>query len=480
MVNARMTEGLYGQIELNPPHWVLQERQLVNWGSYGGYHTFDPSTMFDGTVTLLTGQSESGKSTLVDAQVSLLYPTGAAFNKASNAGRSDRSDYSYLRGQRGIRNDNGHDEPVFLRGMTDDGEPYAVWGAIVDRYEDTTGGGTLSIAKFMTLPAGGRSEDVDKFFLVSRDPIDPRLMDDYRDDVFSVPLFKRVYRTATVYRQANLFHEDVWSRFGLTESACRLLHRMQASDAPSQLDDIFRKGVLDEPSALNRGRALIGDYTQFSENFTAIERNLHRVDLLERMADKHIRYIDERKRMETLRAVDPGREGGAETRDAWLGARVHECIARVAPTYERGIAENQTKVASAQRDVDRLDAELETIREQKNGHGGDRLQRLQEQLRDAERERERMAARIERLVPQFTKAGRTVPGTASAWQALAEEAVEVRDAYDERRKEIDALAYPLQERCSAMRREAKDLQADIERNAGRAHASPRRWRTRAR
>ena len=463
MVNARMTEGLYGQIELNPPHWVLQERQLVNWGSYGGYHTFDPSTMFDGTVTLLTGQSESGKSTLVDAQVSLLYPTGAAFNKASNAGRSDRSDYSYLRGQRGIRNDNGHDEPVFLRGMTDDGEPYAVWGAIVDRYEDTTGGGTLSIAKFMTLPAGGRSEDVDKFFLVSRDPIDPRLMDDYRDDVFSVPLFKRVYRTATVYRQANLFHEDVWSRFGLTESACRLLHRMQASDAPSQLDDIFRKGVLDEPSALNRGRALIGDYTQFSENFTAIERNLHRVDLLERMADKHIRYIDERKRMETLRAVDPGREGGAETRDAWLGARVHECIARVAPTYERGIAENQTKVVSAQRDVDRLDAELETIREQKNGHGGDRLQRLQEQLRDAERERERMAARIERLVPQFTKAGRTVPGTASAWQALAEEAVEVRDAYDERRKEIDALAYPLQERCSAMRREAKDLQADIER-----------------
>ena len=463
MVNARMSEDLYGQIELNPPHWVLQERQLVNWGSYGGYHTFNPSTMFDGTVTLLTGQSESGKSTLVDAQVSLLYPTGAAFNKASNAGRSDRSDYSYLRGQRGIRNDNGHDEPVFLRGMTDDGEPYAVWGAIVDRYEDTTGGGTLSIAKFMTLPAGGRSEDVDKFFLVSRDPIDPRLMDDYRDDVFSVPLFKRVYRTATVYRQANLFHEDVWNRFGLTESACRLLHRMQASDAPSQLDDIFRKGVLDEPSALHRGRALIGDYTQFSENFTAIEHNLRRVDLLERMADKHIRYMDERKRMETLRAVDPERAGSAEARKAWLGARVHECIARVAPTYEQGVAENQTKVASAQRETDRLDAELETIREQKNGHGGDRLQRLQEQLRDAERERERMSARIERLVPQFTKAGRTVPRTANAWQALAEEAVGVRDAYDERRKEFDALGYPLQERYSAMRREVEELQADIER-----------------
>ncbi len=74
-----------------------------------------------------------------------------------------------------------------------------------------------------------------------------------------------------------------------------------------------------------------------------------------------------------------------------------------------------------------------------------------------------MSARIERLVPQFTKAGRTVPRTANAWQALAEEAVGVRDAYDERREELDALGYPLQERYSAMRREAKDLQADIER-----------------
>ncbi len=67
MVNASRTADLYGPIELNPPHWELQERQLVNWGSYGGYHTFDPSTMFDGTVTLLTGQSESGKAGLLTA-----------------------------------------------------------------------------------------------------------------------------------------------------------------------------------------------------------------------------------------------------------------------------------------------------------------------------------------------------------------------------------------------------------------------------
>ena len=54
--------------------WMLQSRQIVNWGSYGGYHAFRPSMDDAMPVTLLAGASESGKSTLVDAQISLLLP----------------------------------------------------------------------------------------------------------------------------------------------------------------------------------------------------------------------------------------------------------------------------------------------------------------------------------------------------------------------------------------------------------------------
>ncbi len=82
--------------------WMMESRRLVNWGSYEGYHEFRPSTDSQLPVTLLAGASESGKSTLVDAQISLLYPTGTPFNKASNSGRSERSDYTYLRGMIGV------------------------------------------------------------------------------------------------------------------------------------------------------------------------------------------------------------------------------------------------------------------------------------------------------------------------------------------------------------------------------------------
>ena len=30
------TDDLYSPIELLPRHWMLKERQLVNWGSYDG------------------------------------------------------------------------------------------------------------------------------------------------------------------------------------------------------------------------------------------------------------------------------------------------------------------------------------------------------------------------------------------------------------------------------------------------------------
>ena len=59
--------------------WMLQSRQIVNWGSYGGWHEFRPSMDETMPVTLLAGASESGKSTLVDAQISLLYPSGTRF-----------------------------------------------------------------------------------------------------------------------------------------------------------------------------------------------------------------------------------------------------------------------------------------------------------------------------------------------------------------------------------------------------------------
>ena len=129
--------------------WMLQSRQIVNWGSYGGWHEFRPSMDETMPVTLLAGASESGKSTLVDAQISLLYPSGTPYNKASNSGRSERNDYTYLRGMIGVSDSENGETPIFLRGKDADGTPQNIWGAIVDTYVNKTDGGLLSCGKFL-------------------------------------------------------------------------------------------------------------------------------------------------------------------------------------------------------------------------------------------------------------------------------------------------------------------------------------------
>ena len=432
---------LYAPIELLPRHWMLKSRQLVNWGSYDGYHVFEPSMAKDGTVTLLTGQSESGKSTLVDAQVSLLYPANAAFNKASNAGRSDRSDYSYLLGLRGIRNNNGHDEPVYLRGRTAHGDPYAVWCAIVDAYEDTANSGSLWIAKFMWLPADGTAESVTKLYAVSETPIDPRLMDAHREEKFTIPMLKRTYAGITAYNSAKQFHEDVWKRFGLTEAACRLLHRMQASDAPSQLDDIFRKGVLDEPRAIECGRDAIHDYDEYTKNFSSMERNRARVRELEAIIEAYDGYADADADVRGLRAIDADNDDGALTRARWLDARVTQDVAGVLPTYEEFATRSAAAAADARAHADRLDDDVESLNRQLGGSGGDEIEGLERDLAQAKRDLGRVCQRAERLAPYFTAAGEQLPEDRDMWEALAQRYEELDEAYDDAHDALKGRQY---------------------------------------
>ena len=67
---------------------------------------------------------------------------------------------------------------------------------------------------------------------------------------------------------------------GLSEAACRLLHKIQSADAPSRLDDIFKQGVLGVPEALDLARTTVEDYERYDENFHAMDEKTRRMDTL--------------------------------------------------------------------------------------------------------------------------------------------------------------------------------------------------------
>ena len=74
----------------------LERLEVYNWGTFDGKVW---SLAVGGETTLLTGDVGSGKSTLVDAIITLLVPPRRiTYNKAADASAKERSLSSYVRG----------------------------------------------------------------------------------------------------------------------------------------------------------------------------------------------------------------------------------------------------------------------------------------------------------------------------------------------------------------------------------------------
>ncbi|NEG96937.1 hypothetical protein GFD17_09270 [Bifidobacterium sp. SMB2] len=419
--------------------WMLTSRQLVNWGSYDGYHEFRPSTDSGEPVTLLAGASESGKSTLVDAQISLLYPTGTPYNKASNAGRSERNDYTYLRGMLGMSNDGTGDVPIYLRGRDDDGMPQSVWGAIVDTYENRTGGEILSCAKFLYLSPGDGRGDVRRQYVVWDRKMDPRMMDAFRDAPFTPTALKSTYPGCLQFSNADAFHAHIWRTLGLSESACRLLYKIQSADAPSRLDDIFKQGVLGVPEALGLARSTVEDYDRYDENFRSMEEKARRVARLRGIQQAYGEYANVLRRSRAFEPVDPTGESGRRTLEHWVIGRLTEEVAAQLPDDEHEAELQRRETERLQRHADSLQHRIVDISARMQGvDGGGRI-RLETELDQAGRDLDDARRQRERMETQFRGLDETMPADSSAWDARRRTALAFEQTYEDELAECERL-----------------------------------------
>ena len=313
-------------------------------------------------VTLLAGASESGKSTLVDAQISLLYPSGTPYNKASNSGRSERNDYTYLRGMIGVSDSENGETPIFLRGKDADGTPQNIWGAIVDTYVNKTDGGLLSCGKFLYLNAGDGQDGLRRRYITWNRTIDPRLMDQYRNTPFTRSMFEKTYPECTTHTNAAAFHASIWQDMGLSADACRLLHKIQSADAP-----------------LKTRRHLQARRARHTRIHPPRPRNRRRLQPVQRKLPQHGRQNGPRrhpaKHPDTLRRIrkanqrttrirthQPDSEHGNATLSAWARSRMASEVRAGLPAAQRKVKESQEAIDRAMQRVGELNTRIDASR----------------------------------------------------------------------------------------------------------------------
>ena len=146
-----------GRMEDVGPGYRMRRLEVYNWGTFdGAVWPFE----LGGNTSLLTGEIGSGKSTLVDAILTLLIPQPKInYNKAADSGSRERSLTSYVRGYYAKRsNASGEEEPIALR----DKNKYSVILAV---FSDVEKDSYVTLAQVFFFQPG--SERPARFFVVA-------------------------------------------------------------------------------------------------------------------------------------------------------------------------------------------------------------------------------------------------------------------------------------------------------------------------
>ena len=152
---ARIVEPEMTPQESPRTGYRLHRLEIYNWGTFdssvGNVHTVP----INGETTLLVGHNESGKSTLVDALLTLLVRPGNTrnFNVAAGAGKGERTERTYIRGAYERRSgDESRSEIKYLR------DPQGYYSALLACFRNEATNSVFTIAMILYLTADNSVE----------------------------------------------------------------------------------------------------------------------------------------------------------------------------------------------------------------------------------------------------------------------------------------------------------------------------------
>lgn len=419
--------------------WRLDRIELVNWGTFHGYHVVDVARRG----FLLTGHSGSGKSSLVDAITAVLTPPyRIRFNAAAaDAGgrRADRTFAAYVRGAWRRQTDESTGEVVsqYLR-------TGATWSGIALRFADGTTGGPTTLVKLFHLRAGENTKPTELHVLATGG-LDLLDLQPFARDGLDVRRLKAAYPGAYVTEKHSSFAARFCRLLGIDgDNALALLHKTQSAKNLGSLDDLFRGFMLDEPETFAVADVAVEQFAELcvahASVLTARDQVGH-LSPLRRLAREFDDAGANARRLEELQAALPA------FTDRWqleLARTERDRLVDEARVAWRAVEEARTRAAEAEAAVKA--AELLVAQ-----HGGQALAEREMHVVAAAEALERAQRELEILTRQLGSVGVRTPSSFEEFEELRREASAERaradaDAPAERARLHAAFEAPAQAR----------------------------------
>jgi uncharacterized protein YPO0396 len=253
----------------------LRYMEVFNWGTFNEkVYKIQP----DCRTSLLTGANASGKTTLVDALLTLLVPRGRFYNQSSGAEiKKDRDELSYFWGFYGKTYSESDDfiKTEQLRNKADN--PYCV---LLACFQNSATMHTISLVQIRWFSSGA----LKKVFVVSPYPLN--ISDHFGKGKFeSKGDWKR--KLQQQFPKTDIFDnfKDYANRFselfGLREKALSLFNQTVGIKVLGDLTQFIRLHMLEEPGAEEQFKSLYSNYVDLLNSHKAIQKDEKQIALLE-------------------------------------------------------------------------------------------------------------------------------------------------------------------------------------------------------
>ncbi len=447
--------------------WKAETLQMVNWGGFHG-----PTTVnFSPDGTLISGASGTGKSTLLDAYIALMMPSGTPFNGASNdatTGRArsvdQRNLLTYLRGKTDSNREAGTGE---LRDQVLRGADGTTWGAIAMTFIDDNKR-RFTATRLYFVPRGAtRDSDLVRKFATCDGPLNLAEWSEVAATKFDKRAVKNRFPQVTMHDTYGNFSQTLYTRLGIGANgdgskALRLLARIQAGHQVRTVDDLYKSMVIEEPATFAAADNAVEHFIDLEASYNAMLTVAEKEKVLRRLPDLHAEREAAIEAADLIDTFGIHREGDnpfllwkLTTQDALLEtAEEANRVNRLA---------NETIRRDAHTEEGRLDGLLREVQEAQREAGGSALKRLEEDMnrlgndRDtAERARTIFDTRTARLDLHIDTADDFATAQANALSFLTgfDTALE---ALTDQQAELGKCAYPLQAERDDLRKEAESF-----------------------
>lgn len=250
----------------------LYRLEVYNWGTFDQkVWKIEPC----GFNSLMTGDIGSGKSTLVDAILTILVPLNKiVYNKAAGAENRERTINSYVLGEyKNQRSEFSNSSPVYLRNEND-------YSVLLARFYNKGFESGYTLAQVFWM----RNGSVEKFFVISKKDLNIKDHFKINKDERDISSLKKRLKNLDQTEVFDFFRDyssKFRSYFGIrSEKVLELFYQTVSMKSVGKLTEFMRNHMLEKQDVKDKIEGIKSNYDNLTKSYEAVQRAKRQLEQL--------------------------------------------------------------------------------------------------------------------------------------------------------------------------------------------------------